>query len=83
MHFVSFKTEALSGHLARALDELARVGFSLHTLGVATAGSVADVRIDYVADGTVSASTYLARIDRMPGVTSVRGGAVVPASRAA
>lgn len=77
MHFATFKTEAPVGHLLRALDELDRAGFALRALHVCAEAPAADVRIDYAAEGTVPAETYLARLTRMPGVFAVSGGALV------
>lgn len=73
MHFAAFKTDAPLNHLARALDELARAGFSLGAVNVAAGSSSADVRIDFSGTGSVPAETYVARLEKMPGVFAISG----------
>lgn len=75
MYFATFRTDAPLAMLVRALAELDRAGFALIGVRLVAGADAADVRIDYAATGTVPPETWLARLERMPGVLAVAGGA--------
>lgn len=72
MHSVTFMTESALDHVIRALDELARAGFTLDALRVSDTAPIQQVRIDFISAGTVSAGTYAARLCRMSGLWDLR-----------
>ncbi len=74
MHFATFRTDVPLGILMRALTELERAGFGLTGVSLVARSDEAEVRIDYVAIGTVAPETWLARLERMPGILCVAGG---------
>lgn len=74
MYFAVFRTEAPLDMLVRALAELDRAGFALTGVHLAPGTMPAEVRIDYAANGTVAPDTWLARLERMPGILTVTGG---------
>ncbi|WP_323039061.1 hypothetical protein [Gemmobacter sp.] len=74
MYFAIFRTESPLDMLVRALAELDRAGFALTGVHLAPGTAPAEVRIDYAAGGTVAPETWLARLERMPGILAVTGG---------
>lgn len=84
MFFASFKTEEALSHVQRALDELARAGFALKGLYVSVdePTTLSSVRIDYAGSATISANTYLRRLEQMHGIMALHGGAVQDPSHA-
>lgn len=72
MHHAAFHTTAPVGALTRALDELARAGFTLRHLSMTEAENGAEVRIGFDGIGTVEARSYVARLNRMPGIFPIQ-----------
>ncbi len=68
MHYAAFHTGAPIGAVTRALDELARAGFTLRHLTVTEVENGAEVRIGFDGSGTVEAQSFVARLNRTPGI---------------
>lgn len=63
-----FKTHSVFDHASRALDELRRMDFVLVSMTVAAEGpDLAEVRIDYEPQGSLSADTWFRRVRRLNG----------------
>ncbi len=73
MHALRFTSDNPLDHLPRALDQLRRMGFSIHraALEEAAAAGEASVRLIFSCDSTGAAETFRHRVEGLMGVTDL------------
>lgn len=77
MNFAQIKTDYIHDHLARALDELRRMGFRLHGVDVEVlVDGVARMRVEFEPDGNLGAHVFIDRLRRMVGISELTHGLV-------
>ena len=77
MNFAQLKTELVYDHLARALDELRRMGFELRRVNVEVlVNGMAKMRVEFEPAGNLGAHVFIDRLRRMAGIVELTYGTI-------